>query len=82
MDTPTLTYFHTPGPPRAKLKGGPGYKASIYQGPPIAKLGMCACVQKLLSTIRPLQIDFLFPVTARILFPAPAPPTFINLCCY
>ena len=28
MDTPTLrqlTYFCTPGPPRAKLKGGPGY---------------------------------------------------------
>ena len=33
MDTPTLvesdqmTYFRTPGPPRAKLKGGPGYEA-------------------------------------------------------
>ena len=23
-----MTYFHTPGPPRVKLKGGPGYEAN------------------------------------------------------
>ena len=24
-----MTYFRTPGPPQAKLKGGPGYEARV-----------------------------------------------------
>ena len=45
-----MTYFRTPGPPRAKLKGGPGYGA-MYSSracmatspPPLMDLGPTNC---------------------------------------